>query len=96
MYYRRFQFSDEFAKLGTIAQYDLPIKIVILNNGWQGMVRQWQQAFYNERYSHSNMSSGMPDFVEIANAYGLKGFTLENSSDFYSQFKLLLESNGLC
>ena len=87
-------FQMNLQELGTIAQYDLPIKIVILNNGWQGMVRQWQQAFYNERYSHSNMSSGMPDFVEIANAYGLKGFTLENSSDFYSQFKLLLESNG--
>jgi acetolactate synthase-1/2/3 large subunit len=86
-------FQMNIQELGTIAQYNLPIKIIVLNNGWQGMVRQWQQAFYNKRYSHSNMSSGMPDFVNVANAYGLKGFTFENSDNFYWTLKLLLESN---
>lgn len=60
-------------ELGTIAQYQLPIKIVLLNNQWQGMVRQWQQSFYGERYSHSSMKNGMPDFVQLANAYGIRG-----------------------
>lgn len=60
-------------ELGTIAQYQLPIKIILLNNKWQGMVRQWQQSFYGERYSHSNMSEGMPNFVQLANAYGIQG-----------------------
>lgn len=60
-------------ELGTISHYQLPIKIILLNNKWQGMVRQWQQSFYGKRYSHSNMQDGMPDFVQLANAYGIRG-----------------------
>ena len=63
-------------ELGTIAQYNLPIKIIILNNKWQGMVRQWQQSFYEERYSHSSMKDGMPDFVALANSYGVRGYNI--------------------
>lgn len=59
-------------ELGTIAHYNLPIKIILLNNKWQGMVRQWQQSFYGERYSHSNMVLGMPDFIQLAKSYGIK------------------------
>ena len=53
-------------ELGTIAQYNLPTKIVIINNQWQGMVRQWQESFYEERYSASEMLLGMPDFIALA------------------------------
>jgi len=63
-------------ELGTIAQYNLPIKLIILNNKWQGMVRQWQQSYYEERYAHSSMANGMPDFVKLANSYGIKAYNI--------------------
>ncbi len=60
-------------ELGTLAQYGLPVKIVIVNNHWQGMVRQWQESFYEERYSASDMLPGMPDFIALARAFGVDG-----------------------
>ena len=59
-------------ELGTIAQYDLPVKIFILNNEYLGMVRQWQELQHGRRYSQS-YSSGLPDFVKLAESYGAKG-----------------------
>ena len=53
-------------ELGTLSQYNLPVKVVVINNGWQGMVRQWQESFYGERYSASEMTGGMPDFAALA------------------------------
>ena len=66
-------------ELGTIAQFNLPIIIIIINNHWQGMVRQWQESFYKNRYSHSNMQQGQPNFVSLANSYGIKGIDIENN-----------------
>jgi len=63
-------------ELGTLAQYELGIKIIIANNGWQGMVRQWQESFYGNRFSNSYMKNGMPNFAEIALAYGIQGLTI--------------------
>ncbi|MEA5563875.1 biosynthetic-type acetolactate synthase large subunit [Anabaena sp. UHCC 0399] len=60
-------------ELGTAAQYGINVKTIIINNGWQGMVRQWQQAFHGERYSSSNMEVGMPNIELLAQAYGIKG-----------------------
>jgi acetolactate synthase-1/2/3 large subunit len=60
-------------ELGTLSQYGLAVKVVVLNNGWQGMVRQWQESFYEERYSNSEMTGGMPDFPALAEAFGVKG-----------------------
>jgi acetolactate synthase-1/2/3 large subunit len=68
-------------ELGTIAQYQLGIKLVIVNNGWQGMVRQWQESFYGNRFSNSYMKNGMPNFSEVAKAYGIKGYQLEKAKD---------------
>jgi acetolactate synthase-1/2/3 large subunit len=68
-------------ELGTIAQYNLPIKIIILNNGWQGMVRQWQQSFYGERYSHSRMQNGTPDFARLAQAYNIEGINISDNTN---------------
>ena len=73
-------FQMNLQELATIAQYNLPIKIIIINNKWQGMVRQWQQAFYGQRYSHSSMSDGMPDFHLLASAFGINAFTLKKRS----------------
>jgi acetolactate synthase-1/2/3 large subunit len=65
-------------ELGTIVQYNLPIRLVIVNNHWQGMVRQWQESFYGERYSHSNMEDGRPNFPSLANSYGIKSIQVNN------------------
>jgi acetolactate synthase I/II/III large subunit len=64
-------------ELGTISQYNLGIKILIANNGWQGMVRQWQESFYGNRFSNSYMKNGMPNFSAVAEAYGIKGFEIQ-------------------
>ncbi|MEB3334579.1 MAG: biosynthetic-type acetolactate synthase large subunit [Cyanobacteriota bacterium] len=63
-------------ELGTLSQYGLPVKVVVLNNGWQGMVRQWQESFYNERYSASEMANGMPDFEALAQSFGVRGIQI--------------------
>ncbi|MCR4419580.1 MAG: biosynthetic-type acetolactate synthase large subunit [Clostridia bacterium] len=58
-------------ELATVAQYQLPIKICLLNNGYLGMVRQWQELFYEHRYSQVDISQGGPDYVKLAEAYGI-------------------------
>jgi acetolactate synthase-1/2/3 large subunit len=71
-------------ELGTLSQYELAIKILIVNNGWQGMVRQWQESFYGNRFSNSYMKNGMPNFANIAEAYGLLGFEVSNIGELRS------------
>ena len=68
-------------ELGTISQYHLDIKVFIINNGWQGMVRQWQESFYGNRFSNSYMRNGMPNFSAISQAYGIKGYQINNFFD---------------
>ncbi|WP_320667317.1 biosynthetic-type acetolactate synthase large subunit [Prochlorococcus sp. MIT 1307] len=68
-------------ELGTIAQYQLPIKVVIVNNQWQGMVRQWQESFYEERYSSTDMLPGMPDFIALAASFGIGGVLITERND---------------
>ncbi len=63
-------FQMTIQELGTIMQEDLPIKILLLNNSFLGMVRQWQDLFFDKRYSFTQMQN--PDFIKIANAYGIK------------------------
>ncbi|MFN3927065.1 MAG: biosynthetic-type acetolactate synthase large subunit [Pseudanabaenaceae cyanobacterium] len=74
-------FQMNMQELGTIAQYKLNVKVAIINNLWQGMVRQWQESFYDERYSSSNMEIGMPDFVKLSEAFGLKGMMIDRPED---------------
>lgn len=81
-------------ELGTLAQYGINVKTVIINNGWQGMVRQWQQAFFGERYSASNMQTGMPDFVQLAAAYGVKGLVFSDRADLGAAIAEMLAHNG--
>nr|YP_009551044.1 acetohydroxyacid synthetase large subunit [Pseudellipsoidion edaphicum]QAA11981.1 acetohydroxyacid synthetase large subunit [Pseudellipsoidion edaphicum] len=75
-------FQMNIQELGTIAQYNLPIKILIINNRWQGMVRQWQQSFYEERYSHSSMKDGTPNFIQLAASYGIKSKLVTSVEEF--------------
>ena len=67
-------------ELSTCYQYRLPIKVINLNNGFLGMVRQWQELYYENRYSETYMDS-LPDFVRLAEAYGHVGIRVEKSSD---------------
>jgi len=67
-------------ELSTCLQYDTPIKIISLNNRYLGMVRQWQQLEYNERYSHSYMDA-LPDFVKLAESYGHIGIKIEHKDE---------------
>ena len=71
-------FQMSIQELGTISQYNLGIKIIIINNGWQGMVRQWQESFYGNRFSNSYMKNGMPNFANVAKAYSINGFFVED------------------
>jgi acetolactate synthase-1/2/3 large subunit len=74
-------------ELGTIAHYKLPIRIMIINNYYQGMVRQWQESFYENRYSHSDMRKGQPNFIELANSYGIKAIKATNTTEMELAFK---------
>ena len=77
-------------ELSTAKQYDLPIKVVNLNNRYMGMVRQWQEFFYESRYSHSYMDA-LPDFVKIAEAYGHVGMKIEKPGDVEGALKEALK-----
>jgi acetolactate synthase-1/2/3 large subunit len=77
-------------ELSTAKQYDLPIKIVNLNNRYMGMVRQWQEFFYESRYSHSYMDA-LPDFIKIAEAYGHVGMKIEKPGDVEGALKEALK-----
>ncbi|HEY9824655.1 MAG TPA: thiamine pyrophosphate-dependent enzyme, partial [Stenomitos sp.] len=87
-------FQMNCQELGTLAQYGINVKTVIVNNFWQGMVRQWQQAFYGERYSNSNMSKGMPNFVKLADAFGLKGMMIEHRDQLQDAIAEMLAHDG--
>ncbi len=73
-------------ELSTCKQYDLPIKIVNLNNRYMGMVRQWQEMFYDKRYSNSYLDA-LPDFVKLAESYGHVGVHVENPTEIESTLK---------
>jgi len=73
-------------ELSTLYQYKLPVVVVILNNGYMGMVRQWQEMFYDSRYSHSYFDS-LPDFVKLAEAYGGLGLRIDALSELDATLK---------
>ncbi|MBE9170771.1 biosynthetic-type acetolactate synthase large subunit [Pleurocapsales cyanobacterium LEGE 06147] len=87
-------FQMNLQELGTLAQYGINVKTVIINNGWQGMVRQWQQAFYEERYSSSNMEVGMPDIEIFAKAYGVKGIIVRDRAQLTDAIAEMLAYDG--
>ncbi|MEL7360217.1 MAG: biosynthetic-type acetolactate synthase large subunit [Cyanobacteria bacterium J06560_6] len=81
-------------ELATLAQYGINVKTVILNNGWQGMVRQWQQTFFGERYSSSSMEAGMPNFELLAQAFGVKGMVVSEPGDLSAAIGEMLAFDG--
>lgn len=78
-------------ELSTALQYKLPIVVIILNNAYMGMVRQWQEMFYESRYSHSYFDS-LPNFVKLAEAYGGMGIRIEKISELEEGLKRALKA----
>lgn len=76
-------------ELATAVAYNLPVKVVILNNRHLGMVRQWQELFYNHNYSSTNMEA-QPDFVKLAEAYGAEGYRIEKPADLLPELEKAL------
>ncbi|HEY9906996.1 MAG TPA: thiamine pyrophosphate-dependent enzyme, partial [Thermosynechococcaceae cyanobacterium] len=87
-------FQMNLQELGTLKQFGIHVKTVIINNGWQGMVRQWQEAFYEERYSSSNMQPSMPDFMKLAEAYDIKGITVRSRDELKDAIAEMLSHEG--
>jgi acetolactate synthase I/II/III large subunit len=87
-------FQMNLQELGTLKQFGINVKTVIINNGWQGMVRQWQEAFYEERYSSSNMQPSMPDFEKLAEAYGIKGMLVRSRDELKDAIAEMLAHDG--
>ena len=77
-------------ELGTIMQYKIPVKIIVLNNNFLGMVRQWQQLFHGKRYSFTEMQN--PDFVKLAEAYSIPARKVEAREDLQGAIKEMLEA----
>ena len=79
-------------ELGTILQYQMPVKLIILNNSYLGMVRQWQELFWQERYSSTPMIN--PDFVKIAQAYGIASTCVEKREDLQQAIADMIAHQG--
>ncbi len=77
-------------EMATAVQYDLPVKIFILNNKYMGMVRQWQQLLHGARYSHS-YSEALPDFVKLAEAFGAVGLCAETPDELDAKILEMIE-----
>ena len=80
-------------EMSTAVQYNLPIKIFVLNNQYMGMVRQWQELLHEKNYSES-YSEALPDFVKLAEAYGCKGIKVENPNELDDKIKDMINHNG--
>ena len=87
-----FQMTNQ--ELATAVQYGLPVKILIMNNGYLGMVRQWQEMFYDRTYSEVDISIA-PDFVKLAEAYGAAGFRAERPAELHNVLEAAINHKGV-
>ncbi len=85
-------FQMTIQELGTIAQEKIPVKMIVLNNGFLGMVRQWQELFYDKRYAQTKMHN--PDFIQIAKGYGIKGKQVSKREDLSNTLITMLQHDG--
>ena len=83
-------FQMNIQELATVAEYRIPVKVVILNNRYLGMVRQWQELFFDKKYSQTDISV-QPDFVKVAEAYGIKGYRIEDPKEVGPFFENLVK-----
>lgn len=80
-------------ELVTLRNHKLPVKVLILNNGYLGMVRQWQELFYNNKHAFTDLSNN-PDFVAVAEAFGVKGMRIEKHDEVESTLKAMIAHKG--
>lgn len=88
-------FRMNLTELSTIGYYNIPVIVVIFNNGTLGMVRQWQTLFFGHRYSQTTLDRG-PDFMKLAEAYGLSGTRVDTVEAFAAAFKTAMEKREPC
>ena len=86
-------FMMNMQELSTLAQYNLPVKMFIINNEWMGMVRQWQELIHGGRYSES-YSASLPDFVKLADTFNMKGLVAQKADDLDGVITEMLETPG--
>jgi len=91
-------FQMTLQELASVSEYNVPVKVVIVNNFYLGMVRQWQELFYDKRYSSvflaANEKAYIPDFVKLAEAYNVKSLRVEKPSELKSAVKEMLDHDG--
>ena len=87
-------FNMTLTEISTAVQYELPVKVCIINNGYMGMVRQWQELFYNKRYSKSSLKN--PNFAAVAEALGAVGITVEKKSDVKNAIAKMIAEKKPC
>lgn len=87
-------FQMNLQELSTVATHNVPVKIFIMNNGYLGMVRQWQSLFYGGRFSQTDITNCQPDFIKLAEAYGIKGVTISKPEEIKTKLKESLKHNG--
>jgi acetolactate synthase-1/2/3 large subunit len=80
-------------EMATAVVNKIPVKIAVLNNGYLGMVRQWQTLFYGNRISHTDLNVGTPDFVKLAEAYGAVGLRVTQESEVWPAITQAMEIN---
>ena len=80
-------------ELATCTEHRIPVKVFIMNNGYLGMVRQWQELFWDRRYSQVDMGA-WPDFVKLAEAYGATGIRLTDKATLLADIKTALATDG--
>src|SRR5882672_10998539 len=86
-------FQMSIPELGTVAEHGLPIKIIVMNNGYLGMIRQWQELFYNNRISSATLEC-FPDAEKLASAYGFKGRTIEKPQELAGALEAAIAEPG--
>jgi len=79
-------------EFGTLVQHDIPVKIAVLNNGFLGMVRQWQELFYDRRYAYTELPP--VEFVKIARAYGIDALRVESEEGVVPALRTAMETDG--
>ncbi|MSO44669.1 MAG: biosynthetic-type acetolactate synthase large subunit [Thermoleophilia bacterium] len=87
-------FEMTLQELSTAQTYGLPVKIVIINNGFLGMVRQWQELFWDKRYSNTSFGAFQPDFARLAGAYGIPGIRIEDPAELEDALRDTLATDG--
>jgi len=87
-------FNMTLGELATAVQYELPVKVCIMNNGCMGMVRQWQELFYGKRYSCSSLKN--PDYATVARAFGAVGITVDKKKDVPAAIEKMLAETKPC